>query len=59
MAVDYGIGVVFFLAPRKCVYGGPLCAVLTEFEDDLATEDACGMLVHAGHTLTKTYRWRR
>lgn len=33
-----------FLAARKGMDGGPLLAVLTEFEDDLAAEDACRML---------------
>jgi hypothetical protein len=43
MVVNYRIRVVFFFAAREGVYGGPLLAVLAEFEDDLATKDAYGM----------------
>ena len=33
------------------MYGGPLLAVLAEFEDDFATKDACGMLGYVGRVL--------
>jgi hypothetical protein len=40
MVVDHVVGVVLHFAAGEGVDGGPLCAVLTELEDDLATEDA-------------------
>jgi hypothetical protein len=40
VVVDYVVGIFFFLAAGEGVDGWPLCAVLTELEDDLATKDA-------------------
>ena len=36
------------------MHGGPLLAVLAEFEDDLATEDAYGVLGYIGHVLNQS-----
>jgi hypothetical protein len=40
VVVDHVVGVFFFFAAGEGVDGWPLCAVLAELEDDLATEDA-------------------
>ena len=48
MVVDDVVGVGFFFGARERVDGGPLRAVLGEFGDDLAAEDAWGLLEEVG-----------